>query len=337
MTGTRNASNAYSVVDYTSEILLIPNKWGYINSLGLFETEGVAKNTLEFDLTTGTIGLLQDAPRGVRHMQNSRDRSELHAVPIPHFNLDDAIKPEDVQGRRKVGTAHDDETLANVRAKKMNRLRMAYAATQEYARSKALQGDVYAPNNTVSINWYTEMGVQQKVVDFVLGTNGTIINEKCEDVIAHIQDNIMSGQIIDEILVLCSPGFFSKLIKHPVVEKAFTYYQSSQEPLRNRLGRGLYREFVYAGLRFVEYRGKYGSNDIIPTGDAYAFPLGTSDLFVTYFGPANKFEYVNTPGLEQYMFEYSDGRDTEITIETESNFLNMVKRPQAVVRCHSSN
>ena len=60
--------------------------------------------------------------------------------------------------------------------------------------------------------------------------------------------------------------------------------------------------------------------------------MGTTDMFKTYFSPANKFDHVNTLGEEQYMFEYADGKGTEIILETESNFLNMVRRPQAVVK-----
>lgn len=336
MPNARSTGNPYQLEDFTDELLMIPNKWGLINELGLFDGEGVSKHTIQFDEHSGTLSLLEDMPRGERSKVSKDDFSKLHAVPVPHYNQDDAIKPEDVQGRRRSGTASEDETVANVRAKKMERFRRSWAATVEYARSQALQGTVYAPNGTVVLNWYTEMNVAQKSVDFVLGTTTTNIIEKCEEVIAHIQDNILSGETVNDIVVLCGPTFFSSLVKHSSVVTAYTYYSSMQEPLRNRLGSGRFRQFEYGGLRFIEYRGSFNGTPIIPKAEAYAVPLGTSDMFKTYYSPAHKFGLVNTLGEEQYMFEYQDGRDTEIILETESNFLNMVRRPQAVVKLFSS-
>lgn len=331
MVNVRN-TNPFEIVDYTDELLLIPNQWGLINQMGLFAEEGVSQHTVQFDNTTGTLTLLKDQPRGVRNQYNTRDRGKLHAVPVPHFNLDDSIKPEDVQGKRRVGTANEVDTVANQRAKIMMRMRMNWAATMEYARAQALQGSVYAPNGTVSLNWYTEMGQVQKDVDFDFDDSSVFQIEKAEEVIAHIQDNIQSGEIVTSVVGLCSPEFFTRLIRHASVRDAFTYYQSTQEPQRNRLGTGVIRRFVYGGIEFVEYRGSFNGNRIIPAGEAYFVPMGTSDTFKTFYSPAHKFQYVNTLGEQQYMFEYDDGRDTEIVIETESNFLNVVRRPQAVVK-----
>ena len=114
MSNVRSTGNAFQLNDFTDEMLLIDNEWGLINSLGLFSEEGVSKNTVEFDETVGTIVLLEDKPRGERANYNRDDYSQLRAIPIPHFNQDDAIKPEDVQGRRRNGTASEDETVANV-------------------------------------------------------------------------------------------------------------------------------------------------------------------------------------------------------------------------------
>lgn len=342
MANARMNGRPFELVDYTDELLLIPNQWGLINELGLFSSEGISKHTVEFDESEGTLCLLQDMPRGERSKYNKDDYSKLHAVPVPHYNQDDSIKPEDVQGRRRSGTVNEDMRVADVRARKMQRMRMNWASTLEYARSKALQGTVYAPNGTVSLNWYTEMGVLQKSVDFVLGTTTTNLIGKTEEVIAHIQDNILSGESVTEVVGLCSPEWFSKFIAHASVAEAYKYYSSTAEPLRNRLGSGRYRTFEHAGVRLIEYRGTFKdgagvAQKIIPTGEAYFVPMGTSDMFKTYFSPAHKFDLVNTIGEEQYMFEYADARGTEIVIETESNFLNMVRRPQAVVKATTSN
>jgi Phage major capsid protein E len=66
-------------------------------------------------------------------------------------------------------------------------------------------------------------------------------------------------------------------------------------------------------------------------------PQGTADMFKTYFSPANKFSHVNTIGEQAYVFTYKDPKDSEIIIQSEANFLNLVRRPQAVVQLTTSN
>ena len=192
-------------------------------------------------------------------------------------------------------------------------------------------------NGTVVGNYLSDFNVTRKEVDFALGTSTTDLIAKTEECIAEIQDKLQSGEAVSNFVALCSPAFFAKLISHATVKEAFKYYQSTQEPLRERLGSGRYRRFVYNGVEFIEYRGSYNGQALIPSGDAYLLPQGASDFAVTYYSPANKFSHVNTIGEQAYVFTYRDPKDSEIVIQSESNFLNLLRRPQACVRLHTSN
>lgn len=338
MAQVRSFEKPFELVDYTQELLLVPNKWGLINELGIFRNESVSQHSITVESSEGTLGLVTDQPRGARNTVNKDDTRNLRSFPIPHFPLDDAIKPEDIQGKRAYGSADAAETEAAVTARKLERIRSNHAITLEAARAYALTtGAIYAPNGTVSGNFYTDFGVTQKSIDFVLGTTTTDLNAKSEEGIAHIQDNILTGEVVSNIIVLCSPAFFGKLINHATVKEAYKYYTSTQEPLRNRLGSGLYRRFVHGGVEYIEYRGSYNGTALIPAGEAYMLPTGTSDMFLTYFSPANRFSHVNTLGEEAYAFTYRDPKDVEIQIQTESNFLNLIRRPAAVVKLTTSN
>lgn len=336
---TRDFQNAFQVTDYTEELLLVPNTWGLVNSMGLFREEGITQHSITIERIDSTLSVIPDQVRGARNNVNKDDNRQLLAFSVPHFPLDDAISPNDIQGKRAYGSADAAETEAAVMARKMARIRQNHAVTLEAARCFAItNGAVYSPNGTVVGNYYTSFGVTRKEVDFVLGTGTTEIIDKIEQVIAHIQDNILSGEIVQEIAGLCSPEFFSALIKHPKIAEAYKYYSSTSEPLRNRLGgSGLYRTFVYGGVTFQEYRGSYNGVRLIPAGDAYFMPMGTQDMFLTYFSPANKFSHVNTIGEAAYMFTYREPTDEKIIIQTESNFINLIRRPQAIVRVFSSN
>jgi len=335
---TRSFEKPFELVDYTQELLLIPNQWGLLNELGIFSEESVSQHSVTVESSEGTLGLITDKVRGERNNVNKSDTRSLRSFPIPHFPADDAVKPEDVQGKRAYGSPDAAETEAAVIARKLERIRMNHAVTLEAARAYAItQGAIYAPNGTVAGSFYTDFGITRKSIDFVLGTSTTDLTAKSEEGIAHIQDNIQSGEVVSNIIVLCSPAFFGKLINHPTIKDAYRYYASTQEPLRQRLGSGLYRRFVHGGVEYIEYRGSYNGAALIPAGEAYMLPQGTSDMFKTYFSPANKFQFVNTLGEPAYVFTYRNPTDSEILIQSESNHLNLVRRPQAVVQLTTSN
>lgn len=335
---TRSFSNNFEIQDFTQELLLVPNQWGLINELGIFRNESVATHSVTVESRNGTLGLITDQVRGARNLVNKDDTRTLRSFAIPHFPLDDAIKPEDIQGKRAYGSADQAETEAAVIARKLERIRMNHALTLESARAYAITtGAIYAPNGTVAGNYYTDFGVTRKEIDLALGTSTSDVLGKSEEGLDHIQVNIQSGEVVNNVIVLCSPTFFAKLISHATIKEAFKYYSSTQEPLRNRLGSGLYRRFVYGGVEYIEYKGSYNGQALIPAGDAYMLPTGTQDTFISYFSPCNKFSHLNTLGEEAYSFVYRSPNDSEITVETESNHLHLVRRPQAVVRLYTSN
>ena len=337
MATIRSFDRPFELTDFTEELLIIPNTWGLTNQMGIFEQEGVAQHTITVEKIDQSLNLITDRVRGERNNVNKDYERELHSFAIPHFPLDDYITPEDIQGKRAYGMANTEEQLAQVRARKLERIRRNHAVTLEAARMQALtNGTIYAPNNTVSVDWYSAFGVTRKEVDFNLGTATTDVIAKGEEVIAHIQDNILSGDLVTGIVALCSPEYFSKLISQAGVKEAYKYYTSTQQPNRDRLGAGLYREFEHGGIRYIEYRGSYNGQALIPANDAYFLPMGVTDMFKTYFSPANKFSFTNTMGEEAYVFEYPGATDENILLQSESNFVNMLRRPQIVVRGYTS-
>lgn len=337
----RSYGNAFEIVDQTENLLIIPNTWGLINDLGIFNSEGVSQHTITLEKITQSLADIKDMPRGTRSQVNKDYAREIRAFAVPHFNLDDAIMPQDIQGKRAYGS-NDVEVLDQVRMRKLERIRKSYAMLLETARAKLITaGTAYAPNSTVSIDFYSEFGITRDETDFVFGTSTTDIRGKIETVIANIQDKGLAGDAGGGIIALCSPVFFNKLINHATVTTAYQYYTSTQEPLRMRLeAAGLgpkFRDFYHAGIRFIEYRGTgVDGTALIPSGDAYAFPTDLSEVFETYYSPAGKMDLVNTIGQEVYAFEYVDPKGTMIEMESESNFLNVLRRPAVVQRLHSS-
>lgn len=334
----RSFNNQFEVQDWTEEVNVVPNQWGTIGQMGIFQEEPVAEHVVVFEEITKDGALIVDRVRGDRATQAKQAGRKLHTFAVPHFPHDDSISPQDIQGKRAYGAPAEAETLEAVRARKMERIRQNHAWTLEYARAQAITaGTVYAPNGTVSQNWNTEFGVSRLSVDFLLGTSTTEVLDKINTCIAQIQDNT-GGEIFTGTVVLTSPEFFAKLISHASVKTAYQYYSSTQEPLRQRLGGAdaMHRVFEHGGTRFVEMRDTYAGQRLIPAGKAYMVPLGTN-AFKTYFSPANRFGLVNTLGEQVYLFESRDNKGTKIELESESNFVNALLRPAMVVELTSSN
>lgn len=332
----RDFGNGFGVADWTEEVNVVPNEWGTIGNLGIFSEEPVYEQTVVFEEITSHGGLIVDRVRGERSNVSADKTRKLHSFPVPHFPLDDAIYPKDLQGRRAYGAPSEAEQLEAVRMRKMETIRRNHAWTLEAARAQALTlGTVYAPNGTVSQNWFTEFGVTQTTVNFAFTTSTTDIVAGVEAVIAAIQDNAGS-QNMTGMVTLCSPTWFAALISHPNVKVAYQYYTSTQgSVLRDRMapgnsGMAYHRQFEFAGMMFIEMRDAYNGVQLIPTNTAVAVPLGT-DLFKTYFAPAERFGIVNTLGEQVYMFETQSLNGTAINIETESNFANGILKPGLVI------
>lgn len=334
-------------VDVTDEVIEVPNKWGFFQQIGLFADEPLSGKTVLIPKTTWEENLVPDRAWGARAANTAGQARSYLTLAIPHFPLDDAIFPSDIQGK----VAWEDlfqgvvvESLENTRARKMEQLRRNHAITLEAARAQLIDaGTVYAPNGTVSYNMYTEHGltpVPTHNIDLYAARDpiGGI-----ETMIAGMQDAIGNNVILDSFLCICSPGLFSALVTHPIIQEHYTHEsrKEARDILTGRLTAsefGLdarYRTFEYGGVLFVEYRGTYtnsAGSDVpfITAGEGRLIPLTDEPIFKTFYAPVDKFDYVNTTAQQLYMFEYPSPKGDKIEIESEQNFLNWCIYPQVV-------
>lgn len=339
----RDFGNGYNVVDWTEEVNTIPNQWGLIGQLGIFSTEKLDLHVAVFEEIIKDGALIVDRVRGDRSSQGQDASRKMHTFMVPHFPYDDAIYPQDIQGKRAYGKNDEAETLDLVRARKLARIRQNHAWTLEFARAQTItKGTVYAPNGTVQQDWYQEFtqAPRPAAIDFLLGTAETEISSKIEEALAAIQDN--SGSVhYTGVVGLSGTEFFEKLIRHAKIQQAYLYYSSTTEPMRRRLSEGgsavgMRRTFEYMGVTFIEMRDSYVGKRLVEPKECYFVPTGT-EHFKTYFSPANRFQFVNTTAEEVYVFEKMNDNGTKYEIETESNFINALMKPLMVVAARTSN
>ncbi|CAK0746876.1 hypothetical protein WCLP8_1750015 [uncultured Gammaproteobacteria bacterium] len=148
---------------------------------------------------------------------------------MPHIPHEELVLPADVQGRRAPGQIGPDSmTMAYQR--KVEAGRRKFALTLEYLRMGALKGIIVGGSGKTLYNLYTTFGITQKSVDFALGTDSTDIDAKINEVLRHIEDNLLgergheSNPWLMEILaaiigdpsgqgqvILAKPGIFNVL------------------------------------------------------------------------------------------------------------------------------
>ena len=349
----RNADGSASIVDRTESLLVVPNTVGVTNALGLFQDDPRSQKTIEITRTTRRNSLLEDRNWDERNQTIAGREADSLLLKIPHFPADDSITPNDIDGVPQSGSLAETaelETVASVRAEKMIDLREAHGLTLEAARMQLItDGTVYAPNSTVSTNYYTELGITREEVGITLA-GSTDPRTDINDAKKAVRAGLTGGQAgtVRAFVALCSDSFFNALIQNAYVTDALKYVDQGQA-LSILLGAGgsavngldaRFESVSMFGITWINAGAAgYEDNDgdfvpFVTEGDAYLLPVGVRNMFKTYYAPANRFGSINRTASMSYWFEYMNEKDDIIEIMTEQNFLNACLAPGAIVRLY---
>jgi hypothetical protein len=325
-------ATGYDLATMTSAVNLIPNTYGRIRQLGMFQPEGVRTRTIVFDETNGVLTLLQSQAPGSPAPKKKHGKGKLRSFVIPHIPYNDVIKPSDIQGRN-AGTV-DPKTLQVEMTKRLTEMRASHAITEEHLMMGAVKGTILDADGSTLYNLHTEFSITPKIVDFALDVDATEVGDKCREVVRHIEDNLL-GDVMMGVRCLCDETFFDALITHPNVEK---FYLGHVEAL-NLTGSTVdpRKGFTFGGITFEEYRAKATDpatgnlRAFIAAGYAHFFPVGTQSTFKAHYAPAEYFETVNTIGMPIYAKQIMQPSGQWVDILTESNPLPLCRRPGVLV------
>lgn len=352
---TLNPQNIGKVVDKSTHLTVIPNKWSLTEDLGLFEDKYVSQKTVRVDRDTLSDRIAVARNWDERNNTIGKDAKDYLLLDIPHIPIDDAIYPNDLDGVVNVSSVEELlrlETVNSVRADKMMRLRRAHALTLEASRMHLITtGEVLDPRGVLrqsygALNFYTEFGLTRTELEVDL-SSASNPQDDLNNAYATVQDSAGNGSIYSNQIALCSSEFFNALASNGfVIEAMRSIATVSGGALdfvlgNNTGGRGLdsrYRTVDFAGITFIDAgRASYELPDgtrkrYIEAGEAFLMPYKMEDLYHTYYAPPNKFGYVNKKSQGSYWFEYFNDKQDIIEIMTEQNFLNAMLYPQCVVK-----
>lgn len=329
-------SDAFGVVPLTDAINHLKFVPGRIGELGLFQSSSVSTLTIAIEERSGVLSIVAPSPRGGPGETTDKSKRVMRALRIPHFQRDDAVMADEVQGVRAFGQENAVETVMGKVLERMGEHAQAFAATEEHARVGAVKGIItYKDGET--LNLFTEFGVTQEgEVDFDLDNANPAegaLRKKCATVTRQI-GNILDGVPFSGIHAFCGDAFFDDLLAHKEVRETYKGWTQAQILREGYVGpnRSSWGMFEFGGIMWENYRGAVGGTSFVHTDKCHLFPTGVPGFFRTYYGPADYNETVNTMGRRLYAKQFPMPNDKGIALELQTNALQICTRPKALIQ-----
>lgn len=328
-------SSLFSVVSLTDAINKPVFQPGRIGQMGLFSERGVTTLTVIIEEKDGQLTLVSPSPRGAPGQTLDKKKAQGRPFVIPHFQIDDAIYADEVQGVRAWGTESQLETVQAKVSERMMIHRASHEVTLEYARVGAVIGVItYADGSTTDL--FSEFGVTQEAeIAFDLGAASPaagILRKRMAGVTRLMSSNL-GGLPFFGIHALTGDTFYDDLLAHVEVRNTFLNNPAAAELRRSYVINGQsYGSFEFGGITFENYRGAVGGTTFINTDKAHFFPMGVPNLFRTYFAPADYIETVNTIGKMLYVKQWPFPNDKGNAMEVQMNQLSICTRPKVLLK-----
>lgn len=329
-------SDAFSVIELTDSINKLPFVPGRAGVLIPWNERGVATTSIMLEEKSGVLTLVTPTPRGGPGQTVSKKKRTARTLTIPHFERDDAVYADEVQGVREFGQEQTVATVMGVVEGRMGEHTVDMDVTLEHQRLGAAKGIILDGDGNVVYNLFTEFGVSQEAeIDFDLD-NPTpasgALRKKCATAVRLAMDNL-GGTPITGLHAWCGNAFFDDLLAHPEVVLSYRNTDMAQV-LRDGYvypnDMKVYGAFEFGGIVWENYRGSNGATPFVSTDKCHIFPLGPT-MFRTVYAPADYMETVNTVGRPRYAKQFPMPNDKGIALEMQMNALSYCTRPTSLL------
>jgi hypothetical protein len=332
----------FSVRSLTDAINVVPNMYGRVNELGVFQEKAIDTTLVTVEFNNGVLNLIPKSDRGTPAPKNRTAKRSAKHFEVPRIALDDVILPADIQNVRQFGSLNL-KTPESVTNDKLIELSNKHDITNEFLKCGALNGLVLDASGSTILDIFTEFGVTE--LDQAIGFDDTAetVRAKLNAIKRHIKLNL-KGDTMSYVHALCSPSYFDALIESEEAKRAFDNYMNAQatslglaaataNPLRDDVRSG----FMWQGIFFEEYLGTATTidgtaHDFIPADHARYFPMGTNNTFREWHAPADWMETVNTLGLKKYAKVVPEDGNRHVELLSQSNPLPICLRPDVLVK-----
>lgn len=301
-----DAFSATSMTAAVDKMAYVPGTLAAIP--GLVTPVPVRTTSIFIETRANAPALIQTTARGTPPKQKGVDSPrDARGYKTLRLGLSSRIDAEQLQSVRAFGSETELQTLQLETGRRQMRMKQDFALTRENWLLNMVQGFVKDADGTTLYNWATEFGqtVQTEIAFNFAGAAVGDIRKKSNAIkrstVKALQG--LGGSGI-KIVALCGDDFFDAFVTSPEVRQSYLNWQSAQE-LRNDVG-AAWSEFTFGGITWVNYRGTDdGSTLTIAADKAKIFPVNAG-IFQWALSPAERFEFVNTMGLDMYSWVVRD-------------------------------
>lgn len=332
-------NDAFSVVSLTEAINQIPFKPGRIGQMGIFSPRFLSTTVAAIESKGNILRLVPPTPRGGPGVTLAKGGREMRSFVVPHYEIDDAINADEVQGVREFGTADQLEHVAGKVAERLARHVDSFDVTEEYTRLGAIKGIVTYPLNedgSVSrpaLNLFNEFGIAAPApVEFDFSAADGTLLKQATTIIRTVGD-ALGGHAADGIHAFVGDDFFDRLLGSAEVRESYRG-TSQAEWLREQKvkhGGASWGVFEFGGIVWENYRGQIGTEAFIEPNEARFFPVGVPGLFQSIYAPADYVDTVNLLGRRLYAKQWVPDPGKRVEMESQMNALQICTRPKALL------
>jgi hypothetical protein len=290
-------------------------------------SRGVMTKSVEIDRKQSKIGIIDPKPYGAAPSQTETGEFETISVPIPHYPDQVVFRPEEVAGRRAFGEEQLYEVPDDILNEKLDAQRANFDLTWEYALDGALRGLIKNSKGNTVVNLTTHFGV---------GPTEEPIDLDDADLDVHAffrqlkrqQKKKLGEYAVTRWACFVPPDQFEALVSKESIKASYDRYQDGAFFRQDNGERGGFT--VADNVDLIEYEAtELGNLKIGPSADMLFVPI--ADGFIRrYFAPKQDMDKVNEPGAPIYAEPYDLPKKKGIEVDTESNQVTIVERPEGV-------
>ena len=318
--------DGFTIESLTAAINNEPYRPGQVSASGIFEEDGVTTTRISIEERNGKLSLVEPSKRGGAGETTGDDDRRLIPFDIEHYQRDDTVNADEVQGVRAFGTTDQLETVQDRVEKKGKRHAQDLTMTLEHQRVGAIKGIVTSKSGATLHDLYSRFGIAvPAAVSLELDVDTTNVGSLFQDVVYSIEDAL--DEPYGGIHVFTGRSFHKALWTHKSVRETFLYNGGAAV-----LRQDVPDKFEFGGATWERYRtGAKATADLgspyIADAEARVVFKGVPDLFMTRFAPADYEETVNTIGLPFYMRQYRMLNGKGRQIEVQMNAISLCTKP----------
>lgn len=287
---------ALTAADHGAVINSIPTAFGQLNADGLFPPRGLSTPYVRLDILDGVITALPVTEGGRPSTLSRHEGARAVIFEIPNVSHEDSVLANDLRDwiayaqRARV----PEEALVNRIEERHRRNRLKFDITQEVMKMSALKGQIRDGANTLLYDLYQMFDVPKRVVYLDLDDDAFDVPEAFEAIISGTEDALVNDTM-SGLEVRIAPEFYSKIIRHPSLERFYANTPAMLNLLlnqqRERAAEGFRRKIEINGVMVREYRakvklwGQENTSRLLEATEGVAYPTGTLDAHVTHAAP----------------------------------------------------